>query len=367
LATMCVLSIARSLGSDVTVYYASGFANHVSFKGSFEVVKSVFDRSGHVVSNENITSMDAFMMGYVRVSPDKREIIFAAQTKNQTTGIVNPNVRLFQAPLDQTKPPSLLMDESALLAPCAHKRSPVGAGPCTQADVFHPYYDDTGDSSGLIAFAYRAWDRSGLPAGNQALALLGPGGTVRPLTFNSSDIDTSDECPRFVPGSNGTQLVFVRVLLGARHMAHLDITTGAVAILSGPVLDGWGGCAAVVGSDFLFLTTPGKTSEMEAVSTSSVQPFSYRISPRFKIAHVNTTGAVDALALQYCSHISTASPGMGTATAIACKTQDEVMALVDATTGAVQTKMVPPRPTWVPVDAAFNWCLTPNSFHVWGA
>merc|ERR1711934_859646 len=135
------------------------------------------------------------MIGYVRVNPERTQIVFAAQTQN-STGFVNPNVQLFSVPIRGGKP-SLLIDTKRpeLLAPC-QAPSPVihGGGPCTQLDVFHPFHDDTGDGSGAMAFGYRAWDKAGFPSGNQALAVLTADGSVKPLTFNASDIRTSDEC-----------------------------------------------------------------------------------------------------------------------------------------------------------------------------
>ena len=73
--------------------------------------------------------------------------------------------RLYQIALDGKLPavPTLLLDSTALLRPCEHSTHVA----CTQVDEFHPYHDDTGDGSGYIAFAYRAWNSIGFPAGSQ--------------------------------------------------------------------------------------------------------------------------------------------------------------------------------------------------------
>lgn len=225
-----------------TVYYAGGFANHVTMEGRFELTSATFDPTGSLLSSRNITNMDAFMMGYVRVSPDRQSAVFSAQTKNKQGGI-SPHVLLYEIPIDSenAEPAQLLPDISALTSQC---QKPFA--PCTQADQFHPTFDYTAtepvngdDQQESVAFGFRAWTAEGMPGGNQALALLTrpkresaassavPDATnsIRLLTYNHSDIHTMDSCPLFVPGSKGKQLVFTRDLLeGAEHtIAHLDI------------------------------------------------------------------------------------------------------------------------------------------------
>lgn len=183
------------------------------------------------------------MMGYVRVSPDRKKAIFSAQT--QAKGRINPHVLLYETPLPSgedtrggviSEPALLLPDISPLIAGCKGQFSP-----CSQADQFHPTYDYTttepaeyqAKSTESIAFGFRAWTETGMPGGNQALALLTRTreGTaeaeenIRLLTFNYSDIHTADSCPLFVPGSNGKQIIFARDKQNgfAHTIAHLDI------------------------------------------------------------------------------------------------------------------------------------------------
>jgi len=209
----------------------------------------------------------------------------------------------------------------------------------------------------------------GLPAGNQALAVLSSNGTVLPLTFNSSDIGTSDGCPRFIAGTNGSQLLFVRELEdgAVRRMAHLDRPSGKVTLLPGPLLDGWGGCTVARGHQFGYIAE--EHSEMEVVTVQSLNPFHANISTAFPIPRVNTSGSVGALSLQFCSHLSSQDVGHVDGS-IACKNANlkgwaEHVALVNAKTGQHEVNLTVPRPSWVPADAAYNWQLTPNSFHVW--
>jgi len=318
------------------------------------------------------------MMGYIRVSPDRSEIVYAAQVRDPALpgDHIDNNVRLYRIPINGSEAPVPYLDETALLAPCKDSPSPMGAGPCTQADTFHPQYDDTDDESGLFAFGYRAWDRNGFPAGNQALAMRDKTGSVTPLTFNASDINTSDECPRFVPGSNGTQLIFIREFDSGtyRHMAHLDIPTGAITVLTGPLSDGYAGCPTPLKDGFGYITD-GDNPVMELVSVLGVRPFKYHVSDLWKVGRENTPGTRGSLSLQYCDYVSApvhaAVPTLQgpQSSRVMCKTAQYPhdilqVALVDAQSGKDVAKVLPNRPSWVPADAAMNWCLTSNSFHV---
>ena len=88
-------SAAVNAAPNTTLYYASGFANHVTTQGSFEVAMSTFDNKGHVLHTQNLTQLNAFMIGYVRVNPDRTRCIFAAQLRDGS-GAVDNNVRYSQ-------------------------------------------------------------------------------------------------------------------------------------------------------------------------------------------------------------------------------------------------------------------------------
>eukprot|EP00658_Telonema_sp_P-2_P010307 TRINITY_DN13885_c0_g1_i2.p1 TRINITY_DN13885_c0_g1~~TRINITY_DN13885_c0_g1_i2.p1 ORF type:complete len:355 (+),score=92.87 TRINITY_DN13885_c0_g1_i2:192-1256(+) len=335
-----------------SVYYAAGFVDHVTMTGQFQLAEANFSSAGQLEGTRNLTDVDAFMMGYVRVSPARDEAIYAAQIR--TDGIIDNNVVLYKVQIhgDGGKPKPLIPDISALLQPCQHPSS--GFPPCSQADLFHPYYDDTGDDSGMVLFGYRAWTRDGFPSGNQALAALHPDGSVTPLTFNASDIHTADQCPRFVAGSNGTEIVFLRQFMegSSRGLAHLHLPSGRITVLQGPQADGWMGCPATVNRKYLYITSADKPV-MEAVTVSK-PPLQFNATTLYEVPRVDTGSAVDALSIQFCSHVSQ-DPQK-----IACRTSDNKVTVLDAGSGSTVINFTMPLPK------DYNWCDTANSFHVWG-
>lgn len=98
LLSTCVLTLALAAvnaAPNMTLYYASGFANHVTMQGSFEVAMSTFDSEGNLLHAQNLTQLNAFMIGYVRVNPNRTRCVFAAQLRDGS-GAVDNNVRYSQ-------------------------------------------------------------------------------------------------------------------------------------------------------------------------------------------------------------------------------------------------------------------------------
>jgi len=421
------LGAASSLLSPIqrTVYYAGGFANHVTMKGNFEITRASFDEEGHLLSAENVTAFDAFMMGYVRVNPNRNRVIFSAQAKNKSSGHVSPHVLLYETllPVAAAEPTLLLPDIGVLLAGC---QKPFA--PCNQADQFHPTFDYHAAADEVVtenvAFAFRAWTADGMPGGNQALALRTANNTVRLLTFNASDIHTMDGCPLFVPGTGGKQIIFQRNLMeGSIHtVAHLDVEKKEVTELSGlrfaPV--DFGGCPAFVApapapegrqqakeATFVFIGQ-NNTPNQQAYTTNSIDINSRRwgvadssaasaglgkvymvavtiaVGDRdstttrkgvvidekvlFELPLVNTTWAEDMLSLQFCSQVmqsqQRADMGSAPVNALTCKTADIKLAELNPITGVEKVNMTMPWPRF-PDGTPIMWAMTPYSFQVW--
>ena len=93
--------------------------------------------------------------------------------------------------------------------------------------------------------------------------------------------------------------MFIRSLMEGsdRRVAHLDIKTGVITLLDGPVPDGWGGCLAPMESDFLYVTDSDKP-RMEAAVVTALTPFKYTMVDWFAVPRVDTSSVKDALSLQ---------------------------------------------------------------------
>jgi len=424
LASLATAALAQQ--RTVTVYYADGFANHQTMVGNYEITRASFSEDGELLSTSNVTDMAAFMMGYVRVNPARTQVIFSAQAQDKTTRRISPHVLLYEMPLPAAgpnigvslvKPTLLLPDITNLTSGCVKPYSP-----CTQADQFHPTFDyhrrstqyETTETE-AIAFGYRAWTDEGFPGGNQALALrtrsvrktkdgkVFSDIEVKPLTFNASDIHTMDSCPRFAPGSNGKQIIFQRNLLeGSKPtIAHLDVTTGKVTSLQGAlsfVPADFAGCPAFVmpppsplskKATFVFI---GKNTSDSSVSTfakhwgssrntgASVEgldkvymvavtidlsdkPIVVDEKVLFAMPRVNTSAAVDMLALQYCSQVMQDKPAP-TVNALVCKTADMKLAELNPETGVQRVNLTMPYPR-LPDGTPVMWSQTSYSFQVW--
>ena len=86
----CLMLVA-SLCQQRTVYYAAGFANHATMKGRFELAEATFELpSGSLLFARNITAMDAFMMGYVRINPCQKQAIFLPKPRIRPQDLYHP-------------------------------------------------------------------------------------------------------------------------------------------------------------------------------------------------------------------------------------------------------------------------------------
>lgn len=269
-------------------------------------------------------------------------------------------MKLYRLALNKegAEPTLAIPDIKPLLAPCAQPGPGIDPYPCTQVDLFHPYWDNT-DGTGQLAFAYAPWSASGMPAGNTALAMLDSNGKIRLLTYNRSDINTMDHCPRFVQGTNGTSIIFLRALEDGAHLvpSHLNIITGAISVLVGevPEADGWGGCPAAVNNKFLYITANESDTTVEAieVESGSAHQFRYSASEAFSTPRVSTPSTKDSLAFQYCSAVSGDD-------VIACLTAapEHKVSIKDPATGQTHLNLT------IPMPATYDWFETANSFHV---
>jgi len=380
-------------GTTVDVIFSSGECNHVSMKGHFEVSAYSYD-FGTAKSEKKVavTDMDAFMSGYIAVSPAQDRIVFTAQT--QKNGEVSPHVENWivsfgEATESDTEICLPLLNDTqgdVLLAPC-RTESPDGLAPCVETDSFfpnwatNPHHPDRPD----VLFSYRAWTPAGFPRGNQALARVrGHSGAVERLTYNGTlmAMHTSDTCPIAVPGTEGRYVLFVRELMEGltRVIAQVDTQTGAVTEMHGlPQPTEWGGCPAFIPMTaaeekkpptFMYIgddRAGGAFPIMYAVDTASrvESPWSYSAQKQWTVPLVDTRDVLGALSVQYCSRplvsktdsktARTTSPVL-THDVIACINVKEHVSLLNATSGAYLQNLT--------VARRRGWAMTPYPFRV---
>jgi len=101
--------------------------------------------------------------------------------------------------------------------------------------TFSAAYDE--DDSGNILFSFRLWQSQGYGIGNEALGMLHVDGTVQALTYKptglaTNNTNTIDSCGRFVPGSVGSQVLFVRHYPSSLRLMLHDVAKGTTSTLA---------------------------------------------------------------------------------------------------------------------------------------
>jgi len=356
--------------SDVTVYYARGGANMELRTGHYELGAATFTNNGSLTSVRNLTDIDIYAMGYVTASPGREgKLVFAAQTK--TNGGALTDVELYTMPKSSSPASHLtpaISDYTPLLAPCQDPRAPFN---CTDASTFYPHFGETG----IMLFSYRAWTVYGNGRGNQALAVQSLDGAVRSLTYNVSDTQGMHTCPRFVPGSNDTLVLFVADA-GTKHLLALySFTDQSSTILNITGVADFAGCPDflpdVSPPTFFYIADAGDVASPPMMTgVSLVLPADGgtplpETSPWWPIKLIAFPPSVDVMSLRFCSQVSHGAAQqlrMASSSVISCLTADDNVALVSVGSGAILTNFTPPLLPFQAADPIHHFCITPDCY-----
>lgn len=196
--------------------------------------------------------------------------------------------------------------------------------------------------------------------------MRGPDGKVKPLTYNTSDVQAMHICPRYIPGSNDTQVLFVIDAFDHRNIAVLDIPTGVVTKLDLPEVAEFSGCpdfvmqpAAVVSAHatFAYITQEAGVAGVTQVISVSLDLAKLTVvpSPLFRVPLIAYGGSVDVLSLRFCRQV----PWYG----LACLTANDKVASVDIKTGKILANYTAPLlPFQKTTDPEHRFCMTADCY-----
>ena len=303
-------------------------------------------------------------MGYTATDPHRA--VFAAQLKLPSGSL--SNVKLFDVDITSVNEKRLResVDDSALLALCRNDTHAYAN--CTDSSSFFPEISSHRD----LLFAYRAWNGAGDGIGSQALAIQSSSGVVKALTYEKDNVQRMDSCPRFVPGSNDSLVLFSSDNGDERRYLKLhDLTTGVTTTLEalGQVAE-FGGCPDFFAhqepgsAQFFFIAgepnTPSLRCEMRAASVSLHPPYSTSWYSLWQIPLLAYGGAVDVMAYRDCSRLHP-----GSSEVLACVTADDRVAIVDITSGETRVNYsVPMMPFQNRSAPRRSFCRTPECYVV---
>jgi len=139
--------------------------------GHYELSRAEFNATnGELIKVENMTSIDAFAMGYVAV--DDTRAIFAAQMRLPNGALNDVELYEISATAVNTSEVRHVVNQSGILIHCRNES--YAPKNCTDTSTFYPQLSSTGD----LLFAFRAWNGYGDGLGNQALAIQNKQGGV---------------------------------------------------------------------------------------------------------------------------------------------------------------------------------------------
>jgi len=259
------------------------------------------------------------------------------------------------------------IDQQQLLALC--RNDTHADANCTETSSFYPEL-----ASSDLLFAFRAWNAVGDGIGSQALAIQS-GGKVTALTYQKEPVINGrfDSCPRFVPGSNNSLVLFTSDNGDERKFLMLyDRKTGITTPLPalGQVSE-FGGCPDFFAqpvdgnsSQFFFIAgepnTPSLNCEMRAASVSLQAPYETAWYSMWQIPLLDYGGAIDVMSYRDCSRLHPASNDT-----LACVTADDRVAIVDIETGKTRVNYsVPLMPGQSHKEQQRTFCRTPECYVV---